>query len=120
MRLFEWSPIAAVRASAPAGVSAPFQLTVVFQGEHRRRAEQQIRFELEAHGLQLMRLQVFDQPGQPLVRLTACVKNTATARAGLVKLVQRLGLEPAVRSVRWESVPQPPAGAPRNCHGTVI
>lgn len=40
-----------------------------------------------------------------LTRIVTKVWCSIPERAGLVRLVSRLGMEPSVRSVRWEGIP---------------
>ncbi len=71
------------------------------------RLEQQIRHELAARDLSLQRFYTRQCERRALVEMRVLVHCQPGGRPGMVRLVQRLGLEPLVRAVRWESVPQP-------------
>ncbi|GAB7543836.1 hypothetical protein [Cupriavidus sp. CuC1] len=111
MRLFDWMlPQAPNRRAAQAsrGTAAQlFQVVLLCKDDHGARLEQQIRHELAARDLSLQRLHTRQCERRALVEMRVLVHCQPGGRPGMVRLVQRLGLEPLVRAVRWESVPQP-------------
>ncbi|MCJ0765062.1 hypothetical protein [Variovorax terrae] len=110
MRLMEWTTAGAGRATGAAaktGALPLYRLSVACLGPAAPRLEQQIRGEAGQGRLELLRLVAAPLEGRALTQLTAWVKGSPEARRELVGMVQRLGREPQVRSVRWECVPQP-------------
>lgn len=123
MRLMDWTTAFAGRAAAavshPAAARVLYRLSVLCRDTAAERLQAQIRLDAQLGGLALLQLVACPLSDGGLVQLSAHVQGAAgpaavaETRRGLVALVQRLGLEPQVRSVRWESVPQPavlPAG----------
>lgn len=121
MRLKDWNPALGGRA-APTRPRPPlpvarvlYRLRVLCRPTVAERLRAQIGLDAQLHRLTLLPLVACVLPDSDLVQLSAHVQvapgpaGVAEARRGLVALVQRLGLEPQVRSVRWESVPQPAA-----------
>lgn len=111
MRFFNGMlPQALTRRTAQAGRGAAtqlFQVVLLCKDEHGARLEQQLRHELAARDLQLQSLRTRQSERRELVEMRVLVHCQPGGRPGMVKLVQRLGLEPLVRAVRWETVPQP-------------
>lgn len=119
VRPIDWTSCAnAPAATAPA--RALYRLRVVYRETAAPRVEAQLRFDAVLHHLRMSEFAVCSLADSGLVQLWVHVlsdggpNGVVRARRGLVSLVQRLGLEPQVRSVRWESVPLPmPADRPR-------
>ncbi|MDF3839623.1 hypothetical protein P3W85_42805 [Cupriavidus basilensis] len=84
-----------------------FQVVLLCKDDYGLRLEQQLRHELAARDLSLQRLRTRQCDRRELVEMRVLVHCQPGGRPGMVKLVQRLGLEPLVRAVRWETVPQP-------------
>jgi uncharacterized membrane protein YhiD involved in acid resistance len=64
------------------------------------------REQIDAAGLAVDEISHQADGDQRLARVAARVCCTNAERSTLVRLVTRLSLEPAVRSVRWENVPE--------------
>jgi hypothetical protein len=65
-----------------------------------------VREQIDAAGLAVDEIGHQADGYQRFARVVARVRCTNAERSTLVRLVTRLGLEPAVRSVRWENVPE--------------
>ncbi|MGO4809061.1 hypothetical protein AB4156_05560 [Cupriavidus sp. 2MCAB6] len=111
MRLFNWMlPQTTNRRTPQASRGATaqlFQVVLLCKDDYGAGLEQQIRRELASRELSLQRLRMRQCERRELIEMRVLVHCQPGGRPGMVSLVQRLGLEPLVRAVRWETVPQP-------------
>jgi len=70
-----------------------------------------MRDEFEASRIEVSSLGVESNSCRAFARVYAHVRCSNLERSGLVRLAHRLSLMPAVRGVRWESIPGAAAGA---------
>ncbi|AOY91054.1 hypothetical protein BKK79_03910 [Cupriavidus sp. USMAA2-4] len=105
----------AATAAAAAGACPPpampasqlFQVVVLCRDAGERRIAQQILDELDANQMTLRSLHARSLAQRELTEVRVLLQCPQDARAAMVRLVQVLGFTPLVRSVRWETVPQP-------------
>jgi len=111
MRLFNWMlPQTTNRRTPQASRGATaqlFQVVLLCKDDYGAGLEQQIRRELASREFSLQRLRMRQCERRELIEMRVLVHCQPGGRPGMVRLVQRLGLEPLVRAVRWETVPQP-------------
>jgi hypothetical protein len=81
-----------------------YRLTVVCHAADCDGIEAELRTLLDEYALALQSL-CCDQTSYVFVRVTALVASSIAERAGLVKIVNRLGTDPKIRRLQWESVP---------------
>lgn len=84
-----------------------FKLTIVGFSSAHERIEQGLRHALNADQIELVCFQIHPVINNALIGFNAVVRCHVAARGVLCNLVQRVGLDPQVRLVRWESIPQP-------------
>ncbi|PRC95083.1 hypothetical protein [Solimicrobium silvestre] len=107
MSRVEWMTFSPARISAAEinnGTSQLYKLTVHCNDNESHRIERQIRSESQQNKLVLVRANTRQLEHSNLVCVTVFIKCAAELRAALVKLVQHLGFEPVVRSIRWEKI----------------
>jgi|GEM_PF-2193753 len=93
--------------SPPTAVPAlrrTYRLTVVCHSADSDSVRAQLRRQFDESGLMLQSLSC-DQTSHVFVRISALVASSIPERAALVRIVNRLAAEPAVRRLQWETVP---------------
>lgn len=107
-------------AACPPPVAMPvsqlFQVVVICRDAGERRIAQQIMDELDANHMTLRSLHARSLEQRELTEVRVLLLCPQDARAAMVRLVQGLGFTPQVRSVRWETVPQPERALAATAH----
>jgi hypothetical protein len=93
------------RLPVPSIVRQRYAITALCHNDHGDAVERLMRIELCSAAIWVEQIETDRRAWQHLVRVVAVVKCTAHARAGLLHLVNRLGLDAAVRSVHWQTAP---------------
>jgi hypothetical protein len=109
--LLNWIRALASRSTkrniAPAPAGQCYRLIVICQPSGADRAVDLLSFELGLVGLGPQRIQREEDDAKRVVKIVATVVCEPLQRAALVRFVKQAGFLRGVRSVRWESVPQP-------------
>lgn len=92
-------------ASVAEPIRHGYQIVALCHEAHAGVVEGAMREEFETSRIQLHSVGAEPHSCRPLVRVCAHVRCSNVERSSLVRLVHRLGLMPAVRSIRWESIP---------------
>ena len=82
-----------------------YQIIALCNESHTDVVEGAMREEFETSRIQVDSISVEAHSCRALARVCAQVRCSNVERSSLVRLVHRLGLMPAVRSIRWESIP---------------
>ena len=82
-----------------------YQIIALCNESHTGVVEGAMRDEFETSRIQVDSINVEAHSWRALARVWAQVRCSNVERSSLVRLVHRLGLIPAVRSIRWESIP---------------
>jgi hypothetical protein len=96
-------------ASPAAGAAYPrqtYKLIVLCCSTEAGAVEAKLRGLLNVHGLGLVSLQR-EQTKHVRVRIDVQVASSVPERAALVRIVNQLTAEPAIRFLQWETVPHP-------------
>jgi hypothetical protein len=89
-------------------------ITALCNNDHCGAVEQLMRHELSSPGIGVEQVASDRQSCRHLSRVFAVVTCAPRARAALFRLVNRLGLDAGVRSIRWETMRAPePFGTSR-------
>jgi uncharacterized membrane protein YhiD involved in acid resistance len=83
----------------------PYQILVSCRSNAASEIKQLILVQLQDGFEQGYTLDITPRAHQALVDFSVSLACSTAERAALVRLVSRLGLEPEIRSVRWQSVP---------------
>lgn len=78
-------------------------ITALCNNDHCDAVEELMRYELRSPGIGVERVASARQSCPHLSRVVAFVTCAPRARAALFRLVNRLGLDAGVRSIRWET-----------------
>ena len=82
-----------------------YQIIALCNESHTVVVEGAMRDEFETSRIQVDSISAEPHSCRALARVCAQVRCSNVERSSLVRLVHRLGLMPAVRSIRWESIP---------------
>jgi hypothetical protein len=96
-----------------------YLVAALCDGDHGDAVESLMRRELCASAISIEQIRMDRQPCRRFTRVVAVVTCTGHARAVLFRLVNGLGLDAAVRSIRWETMPSThpfDAGYPLDAH----
>jgi|SRR5450631_176144 hypothetical protein len=102
------------RLSVPSIARQRYCITALCNNDHCGAVEQLMRHELSSPGIGVEQVASDRQSCRHLSRVFAVVTCAPRARAALFRLVNRLGLDAGVRSIRWETMRAPePVGKSR-------
>jgi hypothetical protein len=93
------------RLPVPSIARQRYYITALCNNDHGDEVERLMRNELCAPAICVEQIGMDSQSCRHLARVVAVVTCTARARSVLFRLVNRLGLDAAVRSIRWETLP---------------
>jgi hypothetical protein len=96
--------------SAPSIVTQRYRICALCNIDRGDDVERLMRQELRTPAIRVDQIAREGHSSRHLVRVVAVVSCVARARSVLFRLVNRLGLDAGVRSIRWETVPPCIAG----------
>lgn len=96
------------RLPMPSIARQRYCITTLCNNDHGDAVEHLMRRELRTPAICIDQIVLESQLSRHLVRVVAVVTCTARGRADLFRLVNRLGFDAGVRSIRWETKPFTP------------
>lgn len=101
----------ALLGTVPSVVTQRYCITALCTVDHADEVKQLMRHELCRPEIRVDQIGLKSHSSHHLVRVVAVVSCAARARSVLFRLVNCLGLDAGVRSIRWETAASPPSDA---------